>query len=556
MSKNSKLQTALWYAQNGFSVIPVNNHKVPYLKTWAEWQDNCADEDQLQLWWKKWPNANIAIVTGKISGVTVVDADSDAGRKALEEFISDSMQTPVVKTPKGYHYYFQFAKGISNRVRVLEDCDVRNDGGYVVAPPSANGNGDLYSWVPGLDIKEVRPAPMPEFLRGILAAPAGQTHARKNDHASSISKAPCSPKPLEATGDYSKLQIFKGRIPEGVRDNTLFHIAHHLFNGHMPVNEIEQLLLLINTHCCDPPEQKSKINEKIKSVLKRAQIGNRNIAAEAREWALATTGHWETIRGQTELQLTTKRHRLAANAEWQRMAKSGEIRRYGDKRGSYYTPDAECEPEDWKNAPTGTVKIWLPFELDKMMEIPPGSILLFAGSQDAGKSALMMNIARWNMHQWKVNYFSSELNASSFKNRMLKFPGITLDMFNIQFYQRSSNLVDVIKPGEGNLNIIDYLEIHDQFYLVSKHLAEIHDRLDGAIAVVALQKDPKALYGRGGSFTQEKPILSVSVDRGFATISKFKGEWNGNNPNGKQYRFKIVNGCELIKVQDWYLPAT
>ena len=173
MSKNSKLQTARWYAQNGFSVIPVNNHKVPYLKTWAEWQDNCADEDQLQLWWKKWPNANIAIVTGKISGVTVVDADSDAGRKALEEFISDSMQTPVVKTPKGYHYYFQFAKGISNRVRVLEDCDVRNDGGYVVAPPSANGNGNLYAWVPGLDIKEVRPAPMPEFLRHILAGIAG-----------------------------------------------------------------------------------------------------------------------------------------------------------------------------------------------------------------------------------------------------------------------------------------------------------------------------------------------------------------------------------------------
>ena len=323
----------------------------------------------------------------------------------------------------------------------------------------------------------------------------------------------------------------------------------------MPPKEVEQLLKLLNAHCFDPPDDEFKAKAKIRSVLSRAERSDRNVAAEAREWALATTGYWEATRGHIELQLATKSQKRAANAEWQRMAKSGEIRRYGDKRGSYYTPDAECEAKDWKNASTDTVDLWLPFDLDTMIEIPPGSIILFAGAQDAGKSALMMNIARYNMHKWGVQYFSSELNESSFKNRMLKFPGMTVDMFDIDFYMRSANFADVIKAGQGNLNIIDYLEIHDQFYLVSKHLAEIHDRLDGAIAVVALQKDPKALYGRGGSFTQEKPILSVSIDKGIATISKFKGEWNGSNPNGKQYRFKLVDGCQLIRVQNWHTPA-
>jgi hypothetical protein len=72
--------------------------------------------------------------------------------------------------------------------------------------------------------------------------------------------------------------------------------------------------------------------------------------------------------------------------------------------------------------------------------------------------------------------------------------------------------------------------------------------------VVALQKDPKALFGRGGSFSQEKPILSVSIDRGEATISKFKGVWNESNPTHMKYKFHILDGCRLIKKQGWHRP--
>jgi hypothetical protein len=79
--------------------------------------------------------------------------------------------------------------------------------------------------------------------------------------------------------------------------------------------------------------------------------------------------------------------------------------------------------------------------------------------------------------------------------------------------------------------------------------------LGQAICVVALQKDPNALYGRGGSFTQEKPILSVALDHGKATISKFKGEFRGENPRGKEYRFKLIDGCRFKRVQGWHKPV-
>ena len=157
------LDAALWYQKNGFSVIPAKKDKRPFIK-WQSFQESPADVVQIREWWEKWPNANVAIVTGAKSDLTVLDADSEAGRDALNEFLPDSANIPTVKTPKGWHYYFKYLPSISNGVRVLTDCDVRSEGGYVIAPPSSNGHKKAYVWLDGLKIWEVEPNPIPEFL--------------------------------------------------------------------------------------------------------------------------------------------------------------------------------------------------------------------------------------------------------------------------------------------------------------------------------------------------------------------------------------------------------
>jgi len=48
-------------------------------------------------------------------------------------------------------------------------------------------------------------------------------------------------------------------------------------------------------------------------------------------------------------------------------------------------------------------------------------------------------------------------------------------------YERGGQFQDVIKSGEGNINIIDFLEIYENFYEISKPLAEIHKKLKGAV---------------------------------------------------------------------------
>jgi hypothetical protein len=72
----------------------------------------------------------------------VIDLDSDDGRRALNEYLPETLEVPTVKTPKGMHYYFDYTPGIPNKARILKDVDVRNDGGYVIAPPSKG-----YKWL-------------------------------------------------------------------------------------------------------------------------------------------------------------------------------------------------------------------------------------------------------------------------------------------------------------------------------------------------------------------------------------------------------------------------
>jgi hypothetical protein len=70
--------------------------------------------------------------------------------------------TPIVKSPNGTHYYFTYQKSIPNKADLFKGCDVRNDGGYIVAPPSKNGTGRPYSYV--VNIKQHQPALIPKKL--------------------------------------------------------------------------------------------------------------------------------------------------------------------------------------------------------------------------------------------------------------------------------------------------------------------------------------------------------------------------------------------------------
>ncbi|GAG19795.1 unnamed protein product, partial [marine sediment metagenome] len=142
---------ALAYCKLGWSVIPIKpNEKIPLIE-WGKYQKERATEDQIEKWWKKYPNANIGITTGIISDIIVIDIDSSKGEEEYIAKFGELHSTISQKTgkPKATQKFFKHPRDHTyhNIPRLLPDVDVRADGGYVVAPPSIHPNGTQYKWI-------------------------------------------------------------------------------------------------------------------------------------------------------------------------------------------------------------------------------------------------------------------------------------------------------------------------------------------------------------------------------------------------------------------------
>ncbi|MDP9404606.1 MAG: bifunctional DNA primase/polymerase [Actinomycetota bacterium] len=110
------------------------------------------DRAQIERWWSKWPNANVAIRTGEVSGLMVVDIDpAHGGETSLARLVEQHGELPagrVVRTGSGgRHLYFRHpGEAVRNDTsrRLGPGLDIRGDGGYVIAPPSRHANGGRY----------------------------------------------------------------------------------------------------------------------------------------------------------------------------------------------------------------------------------------------------------------------------------------------------------------------------------------------------------------------------------------------------------------------------
>ena len=178
MDDNKTLEAALAYYDRGFSVFPCKQDKTPLIK-WQSLQQHRASRQQIINWWTNKKDRPIAIVTGKISGVVVVDVDDvDIGFTNLGQYISPTIKTPMSKTPTGgYHLYFLCPKiTVRNNARLIPGCDFRGNGGYVIAVPSfcqyeKNGKSiaGSYEWVDKSGIEDVKMVDLPDAYLDFIA---------------------------------------------------------------------------------------------------------------------------------------------------------------------------------------------------------------------------------------------------------------------------------------------------------------------------------------------------------------------------------------------------
>ena len=168
---NSTIDIVLAYAERGLQSFPCKPHDKTPMVRWAE--QATVERNMLLGWWETYPQANVAIATGKRSGVIVLDVD--AGHDGYESLADLQGQygklpdTPTVKTGTGGEHLYFLHPGceIRNSASKLgRGLDIRGDGGYVVAPPSIHPNGNRYEWI--VKPSQVQFTPMPGWMIELL----------------------------------------------------------------------------------------------------------------------------------------------------------------------------------------------------------------------------------------------------------------------------------------------------------------------------------------------------------------------------------------------------
>jgi Bifunctional DNA primase/polymerase, N-terminal/AAA domain/Primase C terminal 1 (PriCT-1) len=186
--------------------------------------DATTDPACIHTWWADWPNANIAIVTGRDSGLVVLDVDRP---EVLNGWQSDTL---TAHTGKGQHFYFSLSgTAVKNSVsRLGPGLDLRGEGGYVVAPPSRHASGATYTW---RDF-DTDPQPAPVWL------------------------------------------LQSNPIPEGQRNETLFRIASAMRGKAKDVEEIAAELHFVNSTRCVPPLQDNEVQKIAESSMRYGPDAN------------------------------------------------------------------------------------------------------------------------------------------------------------------------------------------------------------------------------------------------------------------------------------------
>lgn len=157
---------ALYYRNVGLMPIPVKEKKS--VISWKDFQHNIAPEKTVSDWFQDHKDGGLALLTGPVSQVIVLDLD---GKEAIER-IKQTYSIPktwIAETRKGMHLYFKWSPGINVSTTIvalagMQGVDLRGRGGYVVAPPSYG----VYKWLPGYSPWEIGLSEIPEWLKSLI----------------------------------------------------------------------------------------------------------------------------------------------------------------------------------------------------------------------------------------------------------------------------------------------------------------------------------------------------------------------------------------------------
>ena len=257
------LNEAIEYAKKGWKVFPLKeNAKAP--ATSDGFKSATTDIEQITKWWKQNPKYNIGIATGQQSGISVIDIDGKEAMKALtDNGITDSPETLIHKTIKGFHYILLYNPIYPQGAGFLEKLDIRNEGGYIVAPPSEI-DGQKYSVYKDKDVSTWDS--LSQFFRSY------DSQNRQRD----VSENKTVPEQPTWVTEY----LTEG-VPEGQRNDAGIRLAGY-FRKKGIAEDMTIAIMQQFRERCSPPMKESELLNIVKSAW-RYQISDTSYQGQGLE---------------------------------------------------------------------------------------------------------------------------------------------------------------------------------------------------------------------------------------------------------------------------------
>ena len=532
------IDAALRYAERGWKVFPLAYGSKKPTEGSRGLHDATTNKQQISEWWQTDPTLNIGIATGQESNLTVIDIDGQTGLDSYATIVSQfpKQQTRVVKTPKGHHLYFQYNEEFHTGAGFLDGLDVRTNGGYVVAPPSMV-NDQQYYVVKNRDINPIPISVAPDVFK---------SHSRNGVN-------PGLQPALTDNADGWIVEALKG-VGEGKRNYTATRLAGYLHGNLNLSRDIIRGFLVPWADRCTPPYSIRELDQTINAVMQyEVQETKINLAESVKEWVMKTSGWWTTDELDKEMDLRDSKARANRSKILERLKAQGVVEQHQTVNKRFRYRSTQVEGLNYKQSVRGSVlDIQWPMGVEKYVNLYEGNIVVVAGSPNSGKTAMMLNLIHLNQDRFPVYYFCSEMGETELGDRLSYFEqeGRQLEDWTFEAINRATNFADVIRPD--CINIIDFLELTQDIYLVNQYLTAITHAIGKGVAIIAIQKKVGASLGRGQEFSLEKPRLYLSMDTNRLTILKGKNWTQRNlNPNGLFINYRIEDGYRFVPTSDW-----
>ena len=251
-----RLDQALLYAGWGWPVVPVHcpahggcscrkracKHVGKHPRVKGGVHAATTDTRQIEVWHRRWPDANIGVATGAASGLVVLDQDPRHG----SEHSLDALQSRYGRLPEtvqaitgggGVHSLFQHPgfriRNDGAGLALGPGLDIRGDGGLFVAPPSLHLSGRNYEWELSSHPADVTVAAMPQWMSDLLLEHQSSTDRETEDTEDTEETEDTEATPVASVSPslcLSVSQAIATTLPqrEGERNRKLFDFARAL----------------------------------------------------------------------------------------------------------------------------------------------------------------------------------------------------------------------------------------------------------------------------------------------------------------------------------------